>query len=133
MLPCAGQGALAIETRADDAALIERLGSADRIAPTRLAVAAERAVSRALGGSCSMPLAAHAAWRGDALELDAAVGHPARARGAACCARAIAGPVADERAAEALGRRARRGCCWRPARRPISPPRNDSAPAPTAP
>ncbi|HEV7577333.1 MAG TPA: hydroxymethylbilane synthase [Caldimonas sp.] len=104
MLPCAGQGALAIETRADDAALIARLaGLGDRA--TRLATAAERAVSRALGGSCSMPLAAHAAWQGDVLVLDAAVGHPTapaapllRARGAAA--------VADERGAEALGRRA---------------------------
>jgi len=62
MLPCAGQGALAIEARADDAALIARLEAlTDRA--TRLAVVAERAVSRALGGSCSMPLAAHAAWR----------------------------------------------------------------------
>src|SRR3954470_16646513 len=53
MLPCAGQGALAIETRADDAELIARLDAlGDRA--TRLAVAAERAVSRALGGSCSM-------------------------------------------------------------------------------
>ena len=34
-----------------------------RTAPTWLAVHAERAVSRALGGSCSMPLAAHAVWR----------------------------------------------------------------------
>ncbi|MDQ6639269.1 MAG: hydroxymethylbilane synthase, partial [Pseudomonadota bacterium] len=75
MLPCAGQGALAIETRADDDDLIARLAPlTDR--RTRLAVAAERAVSRALGGSCSMPLAAHAAWQGDMLVLDAAVGHP---------------------------------------------------------
>src|SRR5206468_3592430 len=57
MLPCAGQGALAIETRADDAVLMARLTALTHRA-TRLAVAAERAVSRALGGSCSMPLAA---------------------------------------------------------------------------
>jgi len=104
MLPCAGQGALAVETRADDTALIARLESlTDRA--TRLAVAAERAVSRALGGSCSMPLAAHAAWRGEALELDAAVGHPERRTAPLLRARA-GGAVDDERAAEALGRRA---------------------------
>ena len=40
--------------------------------PTLLAVVAERAVSRTLGGSCSMPLAAHAVWDGDALVLRAA-------------------------------------------------------------
>jgi hydroxymethylbilane synthase len=103
MLPCAGQGALAIETRSDDAALMARLAAlTDRA--TRLAVAAERAVSRALGGSCSMPLAAHAAWRGDALALDAAVGHP-EDRAAPLLRAREAGAVDDERAAEALGRR----------------------------
>ena len=47
--------------------------------PTFLAAHAERAVSRALGGSCSMPLAAHAVWEGDSLRLDAALGDAARA------------------------------------------------------
>jgi hydroxymethylbilane synthase len=104
MLPCAGQGALAIETRADDAALIARLATlTDR--RTRLAVTAERAVSRALGGSCSMPLAAHASWRGDVLELAAAVGHPAE-RTAPLLRAHHAGPVAEEADAEALGRAA---------------------------
>ena len=57
MLPAAGQGALGIEVRADRADLLEALGAlADR--PTWLAVTAERTVSRAMGGSCSMPLAA---------------------------------------------------------------------------
>jgi len=101
MLPCAGQGALAIEARAGDAALIERLARLTHL-PTRLAVAAERAVSRALGGSCSMPLAAHATWLGATLELHAVVGHPAD-RGAPLLRARIAGPAADERAAEALG------------------------------
>ena len=74
MLPCAGQGALGIEVRADAHALLEQLRTlTDR--PTWLAVQAERAVSRALGGSCSMPLAAHATWAGDTLELHAALGH----------------------------------------------------------
>ena len=61
MLPAAGQGALGIEIR------IERDDVATALAPlahwsTWAAVAAERAVSRALGGSCSVPLAAHANW-----------------------------------------------------------------------
>ena len=74
MLPCAGQGALGIEVRTDAHTLLEQLGSlTDR--PTWLAVQAERAVSRALGGSCSVPLAAHATWAGDVLELRAALGH----------------------------------------------------------
>jgi len=106
MLPCAGQGALAIETRADDADLIARLAAlGDRA--TRLAVAAERAVSRALGGSCSMPLAAHAAWQGDKLVLNAAVGHPDK-RAAPLLRAQSGGVVADEGAAEALGRAAAR-------------------------
>jgi hydroxymethylbilane synthase len=101
MLPCAGQGALAIETRADAGALLARLAALTHAA-THLAVAAERAVSRALGGSCSMPLAAHASWRGDMLVLDAAVGHPAE-RAAPLLRAQTSGRVADERAAAALG------------------------------
>ncbi|MDQ6684893.1 MAG: hydroxymethylbilane synthase, partial [Pseudomonadota bacterium] len=74
MLPCAGQGALGIETRADAAELIARLASCGH-GPTTLAVAAERAVSRALGGSCSMPLAAYATLDGATLTLHAVLGH----------------------------------------------------------
>ncbi|MFZ1363617.1 MAG: hydroxymethylbilane synthase, partial [Brachymonas denitrificans] len=37
-------------------------------------VSAERAVSRAMGGSCSMPLAAYATLQGDVLQIDAAWG-----------------------------------------------------------
>jgi hydroxymethylbilane synthase len=62
MLPSAGQGALGIEVmshRTDLLALLAPLAHPS----TALAVAAERAVSRAMGGSCSMPLAAHAVWQ----------------------------------------------------------------------
>jgi len=77
MIPCAGQGALGLETRADAAALNAKLaGLIDR--PTWLATQAERAVSRALGGSCSMPLAAHARWDGDRLQIAVALGHAER-------------------------------------------------------
>ncbi|MEO7008517.1 MAG: hydroxymethylbilane synthase, partial [Caldimonas sp.] len=68
MLPCAGQGALAIEIRTAATALAQRLVALEH-RPTALATSAERAVSRALGGSCSMPLAAHAQWHGDELVL----------------------------------------------------------------
>jgi hydroxymethylbilane synthase len=76
MLPAAGQGALGIEIgHPAPAGLIEALRPlAD--ASTWLAVTAERAVSRAMGGSCSMPLAAHAVWQGDILHLRAAWGDP---------------------------------------------------------
>ena len=77
MIPCAGQGALGLEVRADAAALKDRLNALSH-APTWLATQAERAVSRALGGSCSMPLAAHAQWQGDRLTLAAALGHAER-------------------------------------------------------
>jgi len=64
MLPAAGQGALGIEIRHGDAAVHDALAPlAD--GDTWLAVEAERAVSRALGGSCSVPLAAHAQWQED--------------------------------------------------------------------
>jgi len=60
-LPAPGQGALAIECRADRADLLQALAPlADR--GTTLATAAERAFSRALGGSCQTPLAAYAEW-----------------------------------------------------------------------
>jgi len=75
MLPAAGQGALGIEIcshRADLRALLAPL--ADSVSWQR--VAAERAVSRAMGGSCSMPLAAHAVMEGAMLKLKAAWGDP---------------------------------------------------------
>jgi len=74
MIPAAGQGALGIEVREDATALRALLAQTIHM-PTFLAAHAERAVSRALGGSCSMPLAAHAVWEGDTLKIDAALGH----------------------------------------------------------
>ncbi len=73
MLPAAGQGALGIEVVSADAQVAQALAPLAHT-PTWLAVAAERAVSRALGGSCSMPLAAHARWAGEELVLQAAWG-----------------------------------------------------------
>ena len=105
MIPCAGQGALGIEIRAGNAALGAHLEAlAHR--PTWLATAAERAVSRALGGSCSMPLAAHAQWTADGqLVLAAALGHPIHPERALLRATEQAA-IVDLDAAEALGRRA---------------------------
>lgn len=42
----------------------------------RLTARSAATVSRAMGGSCSMPLAAHGQWHGDTLHLDAAWGDP---------------------------------------------------------
>ncbi len=59
MLPAPGQGALAVQCRADDASVLESLRPiGDRA--TRAAVAAERAFLKALGGGCSAPVAAYA-------------------------------------------------------------------------
>jgi len=101
MLPAAGQGALGIEVRADRSDLISLL--APLASPRdQLATAAERAVSRAMGGSCSMPLAAHARWQhGDHLRIDAAWGDP---EGAAQLVRIHAqAEVVDPAEAVALG------------------------------
>jgi hydroxymethylbilane synthase len=78
MLPAAGQGALGIEVCADRQDLIDALASLAH-APTWLAVTAERTVSRAMGGSCSMPLAAFTLGAdpgSDNMRLQAAWGDP---------------------------------------------------------
>jgi hydroxymethylbilane synthase len=75
MLPAAGQGALGIEVRSQRQDLIDALAPLADLT-TWLAVSAERAVSRGMGGSCSMPLAAFATLLGDTLTLDAAWGDP---------------------------------------------------------
>lgn len=72
-LPAPGQGALGIEVRADRADLIEALQFIND-PETRACTAAERAVSRALGGSCQVPLAAYAIVSGGELWLRAHVG-----------------------------------------------------------
>ncbi|MGN7876928.1 hydroxymethylbilane synthase [Roseateles sp. 22389] len=102
MIPCAGQGALGIEIRAGQAPLAEHLAALAH-APTWLAAAAERAVSRELGGSCSMPLAAHAVWAADGrLTLSAALGHPTQPERALLRAETAA-TVSDLGQAEGLG------------------------------
>jgi len=110
MVPAAGQGALGIEVRADASALRAQLAQLVH-APTWMSVHAERAVSRALGGSCSMPLAAHAVWQGDQLVIDAALGHaedPSRPllRTRVQAALPRASDAAATAAANALGERA---------------------------
>lgn len=100
MLPAAGQGALGIEIRADRADVQSALAHLVH-QPTWLAVCAERAVSRMMGGSCSMPLAAYATFTGDELQIRAAWGD-AEGVQPVVYARA-AGVVADAGAATALG------------------------------
>ena len=91
MLPAAGQGALGIEAPSQRSDVLQALAPLAHQS-TWLAVAAERAVSRTMGGSCSMPLAAHASFAGETLVLRAAWGDPltnaplVRAHGAAMVA-----------------------------------------------
>ncbi len=59
VLPQVGQGALAVECRADDAEVLALLAAIEH-APTRHCVDAERAFLLELGGDCSLPAAAHA-------------------------------------------------------------------------
>jgi hydroxymethylbilane synthase len=100
MLPAAGQGALGIETRSERPDVVAALAPLAHQS-TWLCVAAERAVSRAMGGSCSMPLAAHAHFEGEYLQLNAAWGDPEQA-GVLVRARG-ADVIADVEQAAALG------------------------------
>jgi hydroxymethylbilane synthase len=102
MLPAAGQGALGIEICTGRTDLIEALKPLAH-STSWLAVAAERAVSRAMGGSCSMPLAAHATLSGQTLSLRAAWGNPEGE--AALVTAQIDGQVNSLQDAEALGDR----------------------------
>lgn len=72
-LPAAGQGALAIQTRVGDRRVVEACGLLDHW-PTRIAVDAERAVLRRLGGGCLAPATAFATLEGDRLRIEARVG-----------------------------------------------------------
>ena len=75
MLPAAGQGALGIEVRSGRGDVVNALSHL-MDSKTWLVVSAERAVSRVMGGSCSMPLAAHATFSGDVLCIRAVWGDP---------------------------------------------------------
>lgn len=74
MIPSAGQGALGLEIHSSRTDLLSAIGQLTDPA-TLITCTAERAVSRALGGNCSVPLAAHATLEsGNQLELCAAWG-----------------------------------------------------------
>jgi hydroxymethylbilane synthase len=75
MLPMVGQGALAVECRADDDATIGRLAKIDDRAIHR-ALDAERAYLAELGGGCTLPCAAYATVDGDDVLIDALLAAP---------------------------------------------------------
>jgi hydroxymethylbilane synthase len=71
-VPSPGQGALAVECRAEDAELTELLATIDH-QPSRAAVTAERGLLAALEAGCSAPVGAYATFSGTQLRLDAIV------------------------------------------------------------
>ncbi|CAN7191073.1 hydroxymethylbilane synthase [Pseudoxanthomonas sp. LjRoot168] len=97
-LPAPAQGAVAVECRADDPAM-HALFAALEDTPTRICVEAERAMNRALHGSCHVPVAAFARREGDDLVLSGLVGS---AQDGQVLRAEAHGPLADP---DALGRR----------------------------
>lgn len=103
MLPAPGQGALAVQCRADDQATLALLAAIDD-ATVRAAVTAERAFLHGLGGGCSAPVAAFAQVQESEgkpeLQLEALV---ASADGQQIIRVSGAAPAVDVKAALALG------------------------------
>ncbi|MCF7221532.1 hydroxymethylbilane synthase [Marilutibacter chinensis] len=99
-LPAPAQGAIAIECRGGDERVQALCAVLDH-APTRTCVEAERAMNRALHGSCHVPVAALAALESGALRLDGLVGDAASGRAVRASAQVEA--AGDIDAAEALG------------------------------
>lgn len=98
MLPAVGQGALGLECRANDPGTCSLVGRLDD-PPTRQAVTAERALLRALGGGCQVPIGAAARIARGRLFLRAAVLSP---DGCERVEAEIDGPAEE---AESLGQR----------------------------
>jgi len=73
VLPAVGQGAIAVEVRADDARTLSLVAAMDD-APTRVAVTAERAFLARLGAGCMAPTGAHGTLHDGVLVIDAFVG-----------------------------------------------------------
>lgn len=105
-LPAAGQAALGIECLAARAELL-RLVAPLADAEANACVRAERAVNRALGGNCAIPLGAFAERAGDRLRLRALVASPdgRRIARADCEGEAAAPEALGERAAQLLRER----------------------------
>jgi hydroxymethylbilane synthase len=91
MLPAAGQGALAVETRADDLKTRALCGVLDH-PETSIAVTAERAFLARLGATCRTPVAAHAQLQGPQVVLLGRVGTP---DGSRALADQSSGPTQD--------------------------------------
>jgi len=75
MCPAVGQGALGIESRADDPGTLKELAFLDDVSARRT-TAAERGLLRTLGGGCQVPIGAYAETADDGLKLTAIVAQP---------------------------------------------------------
>jgi hydroxymethylbilane synthase len=75
MCPAAGQGALAVEVRAEDSATAQAISFMDDPA-SRATTSCERALLNGLGGGCQVPIGAHADVSGEQLVLTAVVASP---------------------------------------------------------
>ncbi len=102
VLPAPGQGALAVQCRADDDAVRGQLLAIDEPL-TRACTAAERAFLAGLGGGCSLPVAAHASaqdgiilLRGEVTAVDGSVRVRVHGRGAVAEAEALGRRLATE-------------------------------------
>jgi hydroxymethylbilane synthase len=100
VVPAAGQGALAIEVRAEDETLAARIHAAFTDRATELAVSAERAFLRTLRAGCQAPVGAYATLEGEMLTLDGAI---AALDGSRIVRGALTQPVRDTSDAEKLG------------------------------
>jgi hydroxymethylbilane synthase len=102
-LPACGQGALAVEVRAEDLRTADLCRPLDD-RPTRLATTAERAFLAALGGGCLAPIGAYGRWPDGAEDL-ALTGMVASPDGSRLVRRTVAGAARESRDAAALGER----------------------------
>ena len=75
-LPAVGQGILAVECRDDDDAAIAVARTVSH-EPSRIAALVERTIMTAIGGGCSLPLAALAEVSGETIRIRACLGDPA--------------------------------------------------------
>jgi hydroxymethylbilane synthase len=106
MCPAVGQGALAVETRADGGVALEIARQLEH-RESRIAVTAERALLAALGGGCQVPMGAYATVAQEALYIEAIIVSPdgteiirKKASGAAADAAAIGRALGEELLAE---------------------------------
>lgn len=91
MIPAVGQGAIGIETRADQISMIDTVSILTHV-PTSIACRAERSFLRTLGGGCQFPIAAHGVLHGDELRLDGLVATP---NGSSILKDSIVGPATN--------------------------------------